>query len=409
MRYQTLCLDKVGFDEAVIDAGLALAHRGYPLGALDPMREPVLLPYTPVARRNAYQQLIYRRAWEHGFAPLPIHEPERLLQLPWPGAMLCHFHWLGQWTANAQTLTEAEEGVARFERLLDALRQQGRRLLWTVHNVLPHDSAWPEQDLSIRRLLVDKCDVIHVMAAQSVDEAAPHFALPTGKLVHAPHPSYLGAYPDFVSRSEARFELGIAEDEFVFLAFGAVQRYKGAAELIEAFRNVLAAGTHRRLRLVIAGRIGEEALRRELILAAGGCAEISLIDEVVGNDYVQYYFRAADVHVCPYRRSLNSGAALLALSYGVPVLAPAMGAFADLIEQDTGLLYGEGGQLRSLSDALAAAVTMDWVPERVLASAQQFAPVRVSDQLFAGLRRALVDKGATAAVAAEQGKPRDGG
>jgi glycosyltransferase involved in cell wall biosynthesis len=37
---------------------------------------------------------------------------------------------------------------------------------------------------------------------------------------------------------------------------------------------------------------------------------------------MQYYLRAADIAVLPYRRGLNSGVLLLALSFGLPVVAP---------------------------------------------------------------------------------------
>jgi len=45
---------------------------------------------------------------------------------------------------------------------------------------------------------------------------------------------------------------------------------------------------------------------------------------------VQLFLRAADVAVLPYLRSLNSGALLLALTFGVPVVLPAGGGLAEL-------------------------------------------------------------------------------
>jgi glycosyltransferase involved in cell wall biosynthesis len=41
-------------------------------------------------------------------------------------------------------------------------------------------------------------------------------------------------------------------------------------------------------------------------------------------------FRAADLVVLPYRETLNSGTAMLALSFDRPVLAPALGALSEL-------------------------------------------------------------------------------
>jgi glycosyltransferase involved in cell wall biosynthesis len=57
--------------------------------------------------------------------------------------------------------------------------------------------------------------------------------------------------------------------------------------------------------------------------------------EDVPDDRLQVVLRAADVVVLPYRTILNSGTALLALSFDVPIVVPALGAMSDL-ERDVG-------------------------------------------------------------------------
>ena len=85
--------------------------------------------------------------------------------------------------------------------------------------------------------------------------------------------------------------------------------------------------------------------------------------------------RACDACVLPYRQVTTSGAAILALSFGVPVVAPRMGCFVDLIGNDRGVLFdpdhpaalAEALQRvrhidvdRSRRAAVAYARTLDW-------------------------------------------------
>src|SRR5690606_37888255 len=84
-----------------------------------------LLAFTPVARRNGFQSLLYRAAWEHGFAPIPVPDIFALQHIPWPGPMACHFHWLGGLTRGSSSEAEADEQVRAFEQLLNSLKDQG--------------------------------------------------------------------------------------------------------------------------------------------------------------------------------------------------------------------------------------------------------------------------------------------
>ena len=59
----------------------------------------------------------------------------------------------------------------------------------------------------------------------------------------------------------------------------------------------------------------------------------------IDNDDLQYYLLACDVVVLPYAESLTSGAAVLALGYGRPVIAPKLGYLCDLIDDEYGILY----------------------------------------------------------------------
>jgi len=81
---------------------------------------------------------------------------------------------------------------------------------------------------------------------------------------------------------------------------------------------------------VIAGRPRTEQIRRGLDQLAARDSRILLRPDHVADSELQNYLRAADVVVLPYQEILNSGSAVLALSFDRPVLMPRLGAAEDL-------------------------------------------------------------------------------
>jgi glycosyltransferase involved in cell wall biosynthesis len=112
----------------------------------------------------------------------------------------------------------------------------------------------------------------------------------------------------------------------LLLTLGQVRRYKNLPQLIACFRAV--AGDD--WRLVIAGEPREHGIREAVAQAAADDPRILLHLRFIPCEEVQIYFRASDLVVLPYADILNSGGAILALSFDRPVLVPGRGAMADL-------------------------------------------------------------------------------
>jgi glycosyltransferase involved in cell wall biosynthesis len=131
-----------------------------------------------------------------------------------------------------------------------------------------------------------------------------------------------------MNREEARRALGLGPEEFVATFLGQIRPYKGVSQLIRCFN----ASGLTSSRLLIAGRPRNAALVQELRELAGSSSSIQLFLDFVDAADVQKFLGAADLVVLPYTNILNSGCAILALSFNRPVLLPALGAMADLRE-----------------------------------------------------------------------------
>jgi glycosyltransferase involved in cell wall biosynthesis len=127
----------------------------------------------------------------------------------------------------------------------------------------------------------------------------------------------------------------LAPDQRVLLFLGAIRPYKGLERLVEAFRRI--PGDE--LRLVIAGKPWYTMPPGELEAMAQSDQRIILEPRFIPDLDLQRYYKAADVVVLPYTGVLSSGATLLSMSFGCPVIAPAIGCLSEVITSETGSLY----------------------------------------------------------------------
>ena len=265
-----------------------------------------------------------------------------------------HLHWLPVFDWRQLRVLRWLAFVLR----LVMLRLRGIPLVWTIHNLLPHESRHPKMDWLLTRIVAGLSGglIVHGQSAQR--EAVAMWGLKDqSRFAVIPHGNYTANYPNDIDRTAARKKLGLDDSELVFLFLGAVRPYKGVLDLISAFQTLGADQTS----LVIAGRPLNDEFAQEIETARAGANNIRFYPGFVQDDEVQVYMNAADVVVLPYRHILSSGAALLAMSFGKPCVAPAIGCLADVLDPSGAFLYDvqdEEGLLENLRRAVEARETL---------------------------------------------------
>lgn len=267
-------------------------------------------------------------------------------------ADILHIHWPELQYAGAR----ARARWRRFISFMAGLRQARRAglcLVYTVHNLNQHEGRDALFNTLANAALFAWADALHVH--DEVTAKALRRRVRRPERIHViPHGSYVGCYPDSVSRQEARRQLGLPQEAFVYLMLGGLRPYKGAEELIEAFRSL----DDQSARLIIAGHAHAPAYAASLQALAQGDARILTFLEHVPDERVQYFMKAADVCVLPYRRVTTSGAAVLALSFRKPIVVPAIGPFPALVRSAAGICYEPAG-VPALRQALEEARALD--------------------------------------------------
>ncbi|MDG4763493.1 hypothetical protein O7632_05125 [Solwaraspora sp. WMMD406] len=361
----------------------------------DATRPPVAWLHWPVDLANPYQSLIYSRFPAHNLVPIRVRRLDQLdtllPALPDGVARVLHVHWLYAVTAGSRTARAAEAAVDRFAAALDDLRDQGVRLVWTVHNVLPHETVHRAAETRLRQVMLAAADVVHLMHDSHLDRLREAFGAAPRQVVVAPHPTFVGAYPDWVDRVSARSHLGIPLGARVLVTFGQVRPYKGHGDFLDVLD--AAVRLDPRLRWLVAGKVREEAGGPEFMRRAADHPAVIFHPGFVPDSDVQYYLRAADAAVYPYRSSLNSGALALTAGFELPAYV-STGTTVGGLMPDAALHRFDLTDPDSTAKTIADTIGGGWTDARPVRDAIRdhvgaLAPARVSDRFAADLRRHL--------------------
>jgi glycosyltransferase involved in cell wall biosynthesis len=264
-----------------------------------------------------------------------------------------HFHWPeGYWRHDRGSarlrvpLSYVRLGL--FAWRLAVARALGYRIVWTIHQVYPHEQGCRRLDRLGAGLLarMSRLRIAHDTATA----AAARRELAVDEVEIVPHPSYVGVYPAGRDRRAVREELGLGDDDFVFLSLGNVRAYKQLDVLLAAFR----AAQTPSAALVVAGEVSDPQEGERVVAAARDDPRLRPLLGRVPDDRVAELFAASDVAVLPRGDGGTSGALILALSMGVPVIAARTAVSEELGRAGWLFEPGNAGSLRAVLEDAAA-------------------------------------------------------
>jgi beta-1,4-mannosyltransferase len=302
-----------------------------------------------------------------------------------PAPDVVHVHWLEYMVrsdrSGVEGLVRSVVRTAQYALLLLRFRRLGTAIVWTVHNLAPHERAYPwleDRAMHATARLADAI-IVHSEYAQSrVVDTFGH-----AQKVHVvPLGNFLDYYPrPRRSRPAVRDELGLADRTFAFLAFGQIRSYKRLPETVAAFRRLPGSD----VALIVAGLAVDAEACAALEEAARADSRIVLRLGLVPDDQVAELHAAADAAVVGYREVFSSAALLLALSLGLPAVVPAQGSTREIATPPAVEPFEAGRLVEALEAvqtgdaqvrreaALAAARAADWgeIAQRTVAIYRQ--------------------------------------
>jgi beta-1,4-mannosyltransferase len=259
-----------------------------------------------------------------------------------------HLHWVEHMLDNTGTGRRAWPKTAVLGAVVALAKLRGTKLVWTVHNEAPHER--PRLPVRIGLGMWRRATDAAVFLTDAGRASHPQRFPRTAVIRHGHYrPLVDGAATPTPPRCRP-----------YLLSIGQLRAYKGLDRLVAAMGST--SGSYD---VVIAGpdRDGSQsALLRSL---AGDDPRVCIDARFVPDDELVALVRSSAGVVLPYLRMNNSGALLLALSAGAPVLVP-----DTPVNHEIASLVGEGwvttfaGELTAADlDAFAAAPRPDTGPD----------------------------------------------
>ena len=249
-------------------------------------------------------------------------------------AQILHVHWPERifWGRVSRLHPFLSATFAR--RMLsaaDKIHRRGGFVVWTAHNIMPHesfgaarDALWQEYFPTFR----SRVDLVISLSAWAQNElTAAYPDLLNRRRLVIPHPHYRTAYPAPPASEEARRACGLSPEKFMLLAAGTVRLSKGITELASLFAQV----ARRDELLVIAGACSDGGILAQLnMLAATNSGTVEWRPGRLDDADLPLLIAAADLSVFNFRTILNSGSLIASLSFNTPVCAPQLGSLREL-------------------------------------------------------------------------------
>lgn len=251
-----------------------------------------------------------------------------------PAFDVIHLHW--PWGLYyADSLAESVKACAAMMDALLLARSLGCRIVWTMHNLYPHDTDTETLDLLARLSIVTNSSAVVVHCEHARQLLKQHFHRENGVFT-IPHGHFVEPYPNSVTVPEARRRFGLADGQFVYLFFGTVRENKGVEQFLECFRGLEGDS----LRLLFAARVCSDFASRVVAGARESDPRIVIYEtERFSNDEFQWFYNAADIAVFPFTDILTSGSAITSLGFSCPVVVPSLGCLPALVDSSVGYLY----------------------------------------------------------------------
>ena len=237
-----------------------------------------------------------------------------------------HIHW-PEFFLKRKSRVSMLKSMWKSISLIDLMRERGAKVIWTIHDLKAHEQHYAFWENRFWTGVAKRLDGVISLTETGLRLAREKLpAISEAPSFVIPHGHYRDVYSNSMGRSEARAKLGIAESAFVVAHVGLIRPYKNVPRLIRVFREIERPDAV----LVVGGQPLKKKFEPEIRSAATGSDHVRLFLKWIQDDELQLYFNAADLLVFPYKDILNSGSALLGLSFDRPVLVPRLGAMAEL-------------------------------------------------------------------------------
>lgn len=244
-------------------------------------------------------------------------------------------YFIFNWYESLYTTSLIKQTVRLIKKYLKLLILvfKGKKIIWVLHNKIPHDSKNTFYPTLLMKYLSKKSYkiIIHSHESKDVIRQLNNSDKVAEKIVYIPHPNYINAYED--GEELKKFD----DDKLNLLFIGAIKPYKNVDLIIKAVNELSLPN----IRLILAGKIENKEYEEYINSLINNNNNIITDFRFIRDNEIQGIIKSADILILPYdiKSSLNSGTILLAFSNKRTVLSPSIGTLKDFKNQEDFFAY----------------------------------------------------------------------
>lgn len=223
------------------------------------------------------------------------------------------------------------------------------KLVYTVHNVLPHDTG--KKFVSVFKRVYREMDALICHTNEARSRLVGEFSVDPERVWVIPHGPLLHDAKRRPAQA-SKAELSIPQDATLVLWQGIIRSYKGLDFLLEGWRRIDARSLNARLLIAGAGESRLLKAIKEQVARLGVHESVRLDFRFIPDEELSAYYQAADVLVYPYREVTTSGALMTALAYRKAIVATTLPAFQEVLRDEKTALLVNYGDIDGLASAL---------------------------------------------------------
>lgn len=227
-----------------------------------------------------------------------------------------HFQW---------TLSNVYDSL--FVKILNFFE---RNTIFTIHNVLPHDSNLTDSKKAIFGRLYKsfrKIIVHNNFSKSALFGNFPYLKKENVSVINHGNYLFLNDFNSKISRDGALELLNLSKDNYYILFFGYIRDYKGLDLFLSSFKL-----TNKKIHLIIAGKCNDFSYYDDFIKIYKIEDRVHKFLEYIDIQDFAKYFYASDLVVFPYKNIYESGAIQSAFAFSKPVLTSNIEPFIETIE-----------------------------------------------------------------------------
>lgn len=267
---------------------------------------------------------------------------------------------------------------------LELCRKRGSKIVLTVHDLLPHDTADTYKQTFYKLYhAVDEiiCHSDHIKARLEAE-----FSVPDGRIAVIPHGPFFYDLPDSGDEEVLR-DLKIDPNQLVVLWQGIIFPYKGIDLLLAAWQKV--EGANGNACLVIAGTGAPDLLEQiSQQIKRLGLTHVIPYFRFISTEELVALYRVAEIVVYPYRAITTSGALATGLALGKTIVASDLPVFRELLTHGENALLADPENTEELGQNLIELIHDQPLRERL---ASRVCEMNFGDNSWSTIAKKTID------------------